>query len=105
MTPDEFEKHVIDAAEAQHKWKHRICVCMGMGCMSSRSDEVRTALQSQVKADGFEEEIEIKRVGCMGLCAAGPLVLVATPSENKTLMYKVVVPTDVCDIVKGVQAD
>jgi bidirectional [NiFe] hydrogenase diaphorase subunit len=104
MTPDEFEKHAVEAAEALHKCKHRVCVCLGTGCMSSGSDQVKAALQAQVKAGGLEGEVEVKQVGCMGLCAAGPLVEVATPSENRTVMYHGVVPDDAGDIVKSAQS-
>jgi bidirectional [NiFe] hydrogenase diaphorase subunit len=104
MTPDELEEHAALAVEARHKCKHHVCVCMAAGCMSSRAEEVKNALQAQVKAGGLEDQIEVKPVGCMGLCAVGPLVSVETPSDGKGVMYQAVVPDDAQDIVKGIQS-
>ena len=48
-------------------------VCEAASCLSSQSDEVFDALAEQVTAAGLTD-VAVKRVGCLGLCAAGPLV-------------------------------
>ncbi len=53
---------------------HEINVCMGTGCMSQHSDKLKDALAKA--ADGSGKKVCVRRTGCMGLCAAGPLVLV-----------------------------
>ena len=104
MSPEELETHAAEAIEAQHKCKHRVCVCMAAGCMSSRADEVQKSLQAQVKAGGFDGDVEVKPVGCMGLCAAGPLVTVETPAESRSVMYQAVLPEDATEIVDSIRA-
>lgn len=76
--------------EEQEKFKHRLHVCAGTGCVSSQSEQVLKAFEDEVKARGLEAEILIKQVGCMGLCAAGPIVSVL-PDK---LLYKEVTPED-----------
>jgi bidirectional [NiFe] hydrogenase diaphorase subunit len=53
---------------------HEINVCMGTGCLSQHSDKLKDALVKA--ANGSGKKVCVRRTGCMGLCAAGPLVLV-----------------------------
>jgi bidirectional [NiFe] hydrogenase diaphorase subunit len=48
-------------------------VCQAASCLSARSDQVLDALVDRVAEAGFTD-VAVKRVGCLGLCAAGPLV-------------------------------
>jgi bidirectional [NiFe] hydrogenase diaphorase subunit len=74
MTIEELDQ-IAEAARAEYaKFDHEINVCMGTGCMSQHSDQLKDALAKQVEAQG--KNAFVRRTGCMGLCAAGPLVLV-----------------------------
>lgn len=55
-------------------------VCMAASCLSSGADAVIDALAGQVEAAGMTD-VAVKRVGCLGLCVAGPLVEVAETGE------------------------
>ncbi|GLL04629.1 NuoF family protein [Dactylosporangium matsuzakiense] len=48
-------------------------VCQAAGCLSSQSNEVARALVERLRAEAVSD-VGVKRVGCLGLCAAGPLV-------------------------------
>jgi bidirectional [NiFe] hydrogenase diaphorase subunit len=48
-------------------------VCAAASCVSAQSDQVLKFLGERVAADGMSD-VAVKRVGCLGLCAAGPLV-------------------------------
>jgi bidirectional [NiFe] hydrogenase diaphorase subunit len=48
-------------------------VCQAAGCLSMGSDQVFEALREGVLARGLDD-VAVRRVGCLGLCAAGPLV-------------------------------
>lgn len=48
-------------------------VCEAVSCLSAQSHEILTGLGEQVAGAGMTD-VAIKRVGCLGLCAAGPLV-------------------------------
>ena len=49
-------------------------VCEAASCISGDSSDITARLGELT--DGIDD-IEIKRVGCLGLCAAGPLVEIA----------------------------
>jgi bidirectional [NiFe] hydrogenase diaphorase subunit len=48
-------------------------VCQAAGCLSMGSDQLLEALREAVLARGLDD-VAVRRVGCLGLCAAGPLV-------------------------------
>ncbi|MHC4138086.1 MAG: (2Fe-2S) ferredoxin domain-containing protein, partial [Planctomycetota bacterium] len=54
-----------------------VLVCAGGGCVCSRSLTVAETLEEEIFSAGLEERAKVVRVGCMGLCGAGPLVLVS----------------------------
>lgn len=87
---------IVEKEQAEsHKCKHILCVCCSTGCVSSRSEEVAAAFQKEVNDRNLGEQVRVKRVGCMGLCAAGPIVSLE-PGET---MYKEVKPEDVSEIM------
>jgi bidirectional [NiFe] hydrogenase diaphorase subunit len=69
-------------------------VCQAAGCLSAQSDKVFSDITEQLIRDGVTD-VAVKRVGCLGLCAAGPLVEV--PETGK--LFKHVEPDAVDDVV------
>jgi len=74
MTIEELEQIAESVRAENAKFDHEINVCMGTGCLSQHSDQLKDALVKAVAAAG--KNAFVRRTGCMGLCAAGPLVLV-----------------------------
>jgi NADH:ubiquinone oxidoreductase subunit F (NADH-binding)/(2Fe-2S) ferredoxin/NAD-dependent dihydropyrimidine dehydrogenase PreA subunit len=70
-------------------------VCQGTGCVSSRSPEIREALEGQVKALGLDDQVEVKLTGCHGFCEQGPLVAI----EPEGTLYTHVRVDDAPEIV------
>ena len=113
MTPEELLKIATIEKETQAQQKHVLSVCTAAACLSQKSDTVKEALEKEVAARGLEHQCLVKGVGCLGLCAAGPLVaaekLPANFADNPSLrrsengvpevMYKNVTPADAGDIV------
>jgi len=56
------------------KFDYELNVCEGTGCLSQHSDEIKAALDKAVGAS--EKKVLVRKTGCMGLCAAGPLALI-----------------------------
>ncbi len=54
-----------------------VLVCAGGACVSCKSEELAAVFEKEIAAAGLEERARVVRVGCMGLCDAGPLVLVS----------------------------
>ncbi len=57
-------------------YRAHVLVCGGTGCTSSHSGELIDALNENIKAKGLQDEIQVVRTGCFGLCALGPIMIV-----------------------------
>jgi NADP-reducing hydrogenase subunit HndC len=51
-------------------------VCGGTGCTSNKSHDIIDALNSELRAQGLENEVKVVMTGCFGLCANGPIMVV-----------------------------
>jgi bidirectional [NiFe] hydrogenase diaphorase subunit len=96
MTPDELVETARAEGEAQGGFARRFRLCVAAGCLSSRSDQVREALEREVQKRGLEKTCQVKGVGCMGLCSAGPLVQV----EPEGALYQGVTAADAAPLVE-----
>ena len=79
MNLEELEQIADTLREENRRFDHEINVCMGTGCLSQHSDRLKDELTNAVTAAG--KNALVRRTGCMGLCAAGPLVLI-DPQET-----------------------
>jgi bidirectional [NiFe] hydrogenase diaphorase subunit len=71
-------------------------VCEAVSCLSTQSHEVLIGLGEHVADAGFKD-VAIKRVGCLGLCAAGPLVQIPETGQ----LFTHVRPDDLDGIVEA----
>jgi bidirectional [NiFe] hydrogenase diaphorase subunit len=75
-------------------------VCGAAGCQSLQSDAIVKALGEAAAAQGYgPESCLVRKVGCLGLCGAGPLVAV----EPAGILYQRVQPSDAPDIMGALQ--
>src|SRR6202142_2298696 len=98
MTPEELEQIAETEREGQKKFAHTISVCVAAGCMSCQSQSVKDAIDQEIKKQGREQSCKSKGVGCMGLCAEGPLV-----STEGGVLYQHVTANDASGIVSSVE--
>src|SRR5208337_3268726 len=82
MTLEELREIANKERESQKQFKHSVGVCVAAGCLSQRSDQILADLQAEVKKRGLEKTVKIKGVGCLGLCAAGPLINVMSANNQ-----------------------
>jgi NADH:ubiquinone oxidoreductase subunit F (NADH-binding)/NADH:ubiquinone oxidoreductase subunit E len=54
-----------------------VLVCAGGGCAAARSLDLAVTLEEEIEAAGLVGRASVVRVGCIGLCSAGPLVQVS----------------------------
>ena len=70
----------------QEKYKSRIFCCTSTACLSAGAGQVHTTLDQAVTAcKCHENEAEVVKTGCMGLCSEGPLVRVEEKEKNPVL--------------------
>ena len=100
---EKLEEIGIIEQEAREQFAHSVHVCVAAGCLSSQSGTVKDSLDKEVVRLGLERHCQVKGVGCMGLCAHGPLVAVtsreAEEKDEVEVMYQTVTPDDVPEIV------
>ncbi len=73
-------------------------VCEAASCMSAQAHDITLRLGERTARAGLGD-VEVKRVGCLGLCAAGPLVEIAETGQ----LFERVRPDDVEPIVKALK--
>ena len=98
MTPEELEQIAESEHEAQGQIAHRVNVCVAAGCLSCQSQSVKDAIDANIKQRGWEKQCRTKGVGCMGLCAEGPLV-----QTDRGTMYQHVTAADAPEILDSIE--
>jgi NADH-quinone oxidoreductase subunit F len=105
----ELETRGAAHREAQLRYKRRVVVCAGTGCMANGALTVFEALRKEAAARGIDLELgldfegtgardgRLTRSGCQGFCQMGPLVSV----EPDGLLYGKVKPGDVAEIAEA----
>ncbi len=56
--------------------RSQVLVCGGTGCTSNHSGELILEFESLIKQNNLQNDVQVVRTGCFGLCAAGPVVIV-----------------------------
>lgn len=94
MNPEELDQIAETQREAEGRFAHKLNVCVAAGCVSCQSQVVKDALDKEIASRGWKERCKTNGVGCMGLCAEGPLV----STETRTL-YQHVTAADAGEIL------
>ena len=56
--------------------RSHVLICGGTGCTSSKSIEIKNAMEAEILANGLAEEVKVVMTGCFGLCALGPIMII-----------------------------
>ena len=86
----------LDRIDDANRNEIHILVCGVAGCASSGSLRVAEEFEKQRKENKLGMDVKIIKVGCFGLCAEGPIILVCP----EHVMYTKVTPDDVDEIVR-----
>ncbi|MBQ4094804.1 MAG: NAD(P)H-dependent oxidoreductase subunit E, partial [Oscillospiraceae bacterium] len=57
-------------------YRSHILVCGGTGCTSSGSQAIIDKFNYELAKNGLENEVQVVKTGCHGLCALGPIAIV-----------------------------
>ena len=94
-SPEDLEKLRNEIKAKSEAERHVVSVCMGTGCIALGADETIDVLEKEVEKNGLKGKVEIKKVGCVGFCEQGPIIIIY-PEE---ICYLKVKPEDVPEIV------
>ncbi|MCM1053944.1 MAG: NADH-quinone oxidoreductase subunit NuoF [Bacteroides sp.] len=76
-------------------YRSQVLVCGGTGCTSSGSPAIIERLHEEIKKNGLENEVNVIKTGCFGLCALGPIMIV----YPEGCFYSMVKEEDIPEIV------
>jgi bidirectional [NiFe] hydrogenase diaphorase subunit len=99
MTPEELDEIAEEERGTQGQFQNRVNVCLAAGCISCQSQSVKDALDKEIANRGWQKKCQSKGVGCMGLCAEGPLV-----STGQGTLYQHVTAADAGAILDALDA-
>jgi bidirectional [NiFe] hydrogenase diaphorase subunit len=95
-------EQLAQAARAENEeYDHHIIVCVGTACHAAQSEDVRAALDAEVKRRGLTERYKVTFAGCRGMCAAGPMVSV----HSQDMLYHSVEPADAGELMDSLEKD
>jgi bidirectional [NiFe] hydrogenase diaphorase subunit len=96
----EIGKRVRDEAAGR---RHCVRICTAAGCKSCGAEGVLTAAKAYAKDRALGDDVEVKQVGCLGLCSAGPLVTVDS-HRGEHVLYRGVQRDDVAAVMSSLDA-
>lgn len=74
----------------------QVLICDGSGCSLEGAMDITNLMKNELKNHRLENEIEIIKTGCLGLCELGPIVIIYPEGT----FYSKVTVKDVPEIVK-----
>ena len=54
----------------------QVLVCGGTGCAKEGAMDIANSIKNELKKHRIENEVEVVRTGCFGLCDLGPIVII-----------------------------
>lgn len=81
--------------EKMDRYKYKVLVCSGAGCISSNCHTVRDALLKSLEDNNLKDKVAVTETGCIGTCDLGP-VMVVMPEG---VFYTKLSPADIPAIV------
>ncbi len=76
--------------------RSHVLICGGTGCSSGGSQKLADNLKVELERLGLQDEVQIIRTGCFGLCARGPIMIVYPEGTY----YSHVKPEDATEIAE-----
>jgi NADH-quinone oxidoreductase subunit F len=94
-SPAELEAFRSNLISGRDPNKTCITLCSGSACHASGSREVAASIEEEIRKQGLEGEVELRRTGCHGFCERGPIIVIR-PDD---ICYFQIKPEDVPEII------
>ena len=86
----------MDEKATPKSYRLHLMVCAGTGCVSNHAFEIKTALETEIRKHGLEEEVSVVPTGCNGFCERGPILVV----QPGNIFYQQLAVKDVPHLVE-----
>ncbi|MDR0746655.1 MAG: NAD(P)H-dependent oxidoreductase subunit E [Helicobacteraceae bacterium] len=95
QTIEELEELEERLSKERGETQKEINVCVGTTCLAIGADEIKKNLKECLAKKAAGHSCKVRQVGCNGLCAQGPLVMVnSTSGQDPEVIYQRVKPED-----------
>ncbi|RLB32456.1 MAG: NADH-quinone oxidoreductase subunit F, partial [Deltaproteobacteria bacterium] len=94
-SPAELEEYRKKLLAERDPEKPCITLCSGSACHASGSREVAASIMEELKKQGLDDQVDLRRTGCHGFCERGPIVVI----QPEGICYLRVQPEDVPEII------
>ncbi len=81
MNTETLEEMAAKERAAASEIPVRLNVCASTSCLSRGADELTKTLNKQLRTAKQTKQCKVRSVGCMGLCAKGPMVEIECPAK------------------------
>jgi len=88
---EEFRKEILSKRDPQ---KPCITLCAGSACNASGSGKVAASIEEEIKKQGLNGAVDIRKTGCHGFCERGPIIV----THPEDVCYLQIEPGDVPEI-------
>jgi NADH-quinone oxidoreductase subunit F len=89
---DKLKEAILTELKPGHP---EVTVCGGTGCLSNGAEQVVEALAGEMKKQGLDGKVTLKKTGCHGFCERGPLITI----HPQDIFYQRVAVKDAAEIV------
>jgi bidirectional [NiFe] hydrogenase diaphorase subunit len=93
MLQHERDRKAAERVRVLQQYRHRLQVCAGLSCPGNEA--IIKSLRRCISQRKLDDQILVSKVGCMGLCAMGPIVQI----EPGNCSYQQVRPEDAPAII------
>ncbi len=93
---DDLQKRRDRFLKGQAGIRHTVLVCAGAGCVSCDCTSCSEALEASLREAGLSQSVQVRKTGCMGICDAGPIMVV----QPDDVLYCKLRPEDMPEIVQ-----
>ena len=77
--------------------KRYVMLCGGTGCRAAGTMDIKSEFEKLIAENKLEDKVEVRVVGCFGMCSEGPFVRIF-PEDR---LYRLVKVEDIAEIVKS----
>ena len=68
-----FRKNILSKRDPT---KPCITLCSGSACHATGSRKVAASIEEEIKKQGLNGEVDIRKTGCHGFCERGPIIVI-----------------------------
>ncbi len=89
---EEFRKGILTKRNPERPC---ITICDAPNCHAFGKGKLVKALEDELKGRGLQDEVDVRRTGCLGFCEKGPIVII----QPEQICYVAVTAADAADII------